>query len=210
MIRFDAHTGILDLSFELEQGRLLAVMGPTGSGKTTLLRTLAGLTPLRGGHVSLAGEDWDKLPPQRRGVGMVFQDFAVFPHLTVRGNLAVTGAPHDRIERLLDDFALRECADKKRLSGGQKQRTALARALARGPRLLLLDEPLSAQDAAMRARIRQKLLDYHRTEKLTTVLVTHDAGDARAMADWVLQLEEGRLAQWGPPGKILAPGHHIY
>lgn len=210
MIRFDAHTGILDLGFELEQGRLLAVMGPTGSGKTTLLRMLAGLTPLRNGHIEFAGSDWDKLPPQRRDVGMVFQDFAVFPHLTVRGNLAVTGAPHDRIERLLDDFALRECADKKRLSGGQKQRTAVARALARGPRLLLLDEPLSAQDAAMRARIRQKLLDYHRAEKLTTVLVTHDTGDARLLADRALWLEDGRITRSGTPAEVLGPGQQIY
>lgn len=210
MIRFDAHTDVLDLTFELEPGRLMAVMGPTGSGKTTLLRTLAGLTPLRRGHIEVAGVSWDNVPPQQRRVGMVFQDYAIFPHLTVRGNLTVTGAPPERIERLLDDFALWECAGQKRLSGGQKQRTALARALARGPRLLLLDEPLAAQDAAMRARMRKCLLEYHRSEGLTTVLVTHDGNDARALADWVLRLEDGRIAQSGTPRQLLGSGPNIY
>lgn len=228
MIRLHAHTTTLDLSLELEEGCLLAVYGPSGAGKTTLLRMLAGLTsPGRKGRIEVNGEVWEEpsrnihVPPQRRQVGMVFQDYALFPHLTVRENLAVAlpkgdcATPLDgaaRVDALLDVLDLHPLRDRKsgRLSGGQQQRVALARALARRPRLLLLDEPLSAQDGKTRARLGAYLLDIHRQEKLTTVLVSHSLPEVRRLADQVVCLENGRIASLGGPGTVFGHAQDVY
>ena len=222
MIRLSAHTATLDLSMTLETGRLLAVHGPSGAGKTTLLRMIAGLLPPgSAGRIEVDGAVWDDptrklhLPPQARRVGMVFQDYALFPHLTVRENLLLA-QPKDAdappVERLMEDLLLSDCANRKpaRLSGGQQQRAALARALARQPRLLLLDEALSAQDAATRLRLRDYLLEIHRASGLTTLLVTHDMAEVRRMADLVLCLEGGRIVGFGEPRAVFGQGHHVY
>ena len=223
----------LDVSLELGAGRLLAVCGPSGAGKTTLLRMLAGLTRPRNGRIEVDGRVWDAdgvhVPPQERGVGMVFQDYALFPHMTVRENLAfaaeaatsagvafggansggtASGGATSRIEDFLDVFDLRRWQDQKpaHLSGGQRQRVALARALARQPRLLLLDEPLSAQDGATRKRLGAYLKQVHRAENLTTVLVSHSAMEVRGLADDIMVLEEGRAVLKGLPEEVFRAG----
>jgi molybdate transport system ATP-binding protein len=210
MIRFHAHTALpfMDLSFELEQGAFLAVCGPSGAGKTTLLRMLAGLTSPGTGRIEVDGRVWDDggahRPPQLRSVGMVFQDFALFPHLSVRENITFALPDKEdtkRVDWLLDRTDLGGLARRKpsRLSGGQQQRVALARALARKPRLLLLDEALVAQDTTQRVRLWEFLLEVHRAEALTTLLVTHDEMEVRRLADRVLYLENGRSVRSGKP-----------
>jgi molybdate transport system ATP-binding protein len=220
MIHVDAHTATLDLSLDLETGSVLAIHGPSGAGKTTLLRMIAGLAR-PGGRIEVDGEIWDDAarkihrPPQGRRVGMVFQDYALFPHLTVRENIILAlpkGEDSKLIGQLLEGVQMAEWADRKpaRLSGGQQQRAALARALARRPRILLLDEALSAQDAATRSGLRAYLLALHRAWGLTTLLVTHDTGEVRRMADHVVCLENGRIVGQGSPERIWGQGHHIY
>ncbi|TDX01313.1 ABC transporter ATP-binding protein [Dinghuibacter silviterrae] len=218
MIRIKAHTPILDLSLEVASRSLVVLYGPSGSGKTTLLRMVAGLAR-SGFYLEVDGEVWDDpllkihRPPQQRGIGMVFQDYALFPHLSVRENLALAnGSDAKRIDYLIDALNLAPLADRKpaRLSGGQQQRAALARALARRPRLLLLDEPLSAQDDVLRARLQGFLLDIHRTEGLTTLLVTHDRQEAARLADTVVSMADGRVTGQGAPREVWGGRGEIY
>jgi len=159
-----------------------------------VLRVAAGLAP---GRVALDGEDWTHLPPERRRVGFVFQDYALFPHLTVRGNVAYAGKVGDLLERL----RIAHLADAKpaQLSGGERQRVALARALARDPAVLLLDEPLAALDAHTKAQVRHELAELLRELQLPTLLVTHDYEDAAALADEVGVLVDGTLRQLARP-----------
>jgi molybdate transport system ATP-binding protein len=179
----------------------LAVVGPSGAGKSTLLRAIAGLVPMRG-HVRAGDVDWTRLPPEKRSVGFVFQDYALFPHLTVRGNVAFGGDPARALERL----GIAHLADARpgELSGGERQRVALARALARGPAVLLLDEPLSALDPHTRDDVRSELRTILRELALPTLLVTHDFLDASALADRVGVLVDGAIAQVGRPGELIA------
>jgi molybdate transport system ATP-binding protein len=193
------------LELALDVSRTVALVGPSGAGKTSALHVIAGLRrPSRGG-VSLDGESWDGLPPERRRVGLVFQDYALFPHLSVRANVAF-GAGGRPVDALLERFRIAHLASAhpQELSGGERQRVALARALAREPAVLLLDEPLAALDAHTKAEVRHELAELLRELALPTLLVTHDYEDAAALADEVGVLVEGRLRQLGPPSELVA------
>jgi ABC-type sulfate/molybdate transport systems ATPase subunit len=190
------------LDLGLSVGReTLAIAGPSGAGKSTLLRAVAGLVRPDRGRIALGGTSWYDgraglhLPPERRAVGLVFQDYALFPHLTVRQNVAFGGAA--RADELLARLRIDALADERpaALSGGERQRVALARALARAPAVLLLDEPLAALDAATRAHVRGELHDLLAELALPTLLVTHDHRDAAALADRIGVLVDGRLRQ---------------
>ncbi|HLM34445.1 MAG TPA: ABC transporter ATP-binding protein [Gaiellaceae bacterium] len=177
-----------------------ALAGPSGAGKSTLLRAVAGLVP--GARVDLDGEDWTALPPERRSIGFVFQDYALFPHLTVRRNVEFAGPAGDLLERLR--IANLADARPRELSGGERQRVALARALARRPRVLLLDEPLAALDPHTRDAVRGELRATLRELGLPTIVVTHDYLDAAALADRVGVLVRGELVQEGSAEALIA------
>ncbi|AWM33454.1 ATP-binding cassette domain-containing protein [Hymenobacter nivis] len=201
----------LDVALALAPGELLAVTGPSGAGKTTLLRLLAGLDRPDGGFVRAGGQVWydqdarQWLPPQRRPLGFVFQDYALFPNMTVRENLAFAAAGQPGagplVAELLALMELTELAPRRpgALSGGQQQRVALARALARRPRLLLLDEPLSALDLPTRLRLQQVLADAHQHFGLTTLLISHDPAEIARLAHRVVELDLGQVRRVGPP-----------
>ena len=199
------------LELALDVSRTVALVGPSGAGKTSVLRAIAGLVEPSRGRVLLDGERWldterrVSLPPERRRVGLVFQDYALFPHLSVRGNVAF-GSRGRPVDELLERFRIRHLAATQpaELSGGERQRVALARALAREPAVLLLDEPLAALDAHTKSEVRHELAELLRELPLPTLLVTHDYEDAAALADEVGVLVEGRLRQLGPPAELVA------
>ena len=207
----------LDVRLTLAPGELLAISGPSGAGKTTLLRLLAGLDRPDGGFLIADGQPWYRqqprhwLPPQQRPLGFVFQDYALFPNMTVRENLAFAATGQEDSKRLIDkllaELELTELAQRRPavLSGGQQQRVALARALARRPRLLLLDEPLSALDLPTRLRLQQVLADVHQQYALTTILISHDPAEIARLATRVLELELGEVRRLGPPVVPAAP-----
>jgi len=207
--RFGGTPVLADLSLEVVEGEVLALLGPSGSGKTTLLRLLAGFETADAGSIRISGEDVTHVPPARRGVGMVFQHYALFPHLDVGDNVAfgLHGRGLDRAQtaaRVGEVLALVDLAGYERravsaLSGGQQQRVAVARALAPAPRLLLLDEPLSNLDPALRERTRRALSTVLRRLGITTVLVTHEQEEAFDLAQRVAVLWGGALQQVGTP-----------
>jgi len=210
--RFGSFLALDDISLEIPDGSLTAVLGPSGSGKSTLLRIVAGLERPDSGEVRLEGQDATRLAPQRRNVGFVFQHYAAFKHMTVRDNVAfalsIRKRPkHEiraRVDELLELVQLQGFADRypSRLSGGQRQRMALARALAAEPRVLLLDEPFGALDARVRAELRDWLRRLHEEVHVTTVFVTHDQEEAMEVADQVAVLDQGRLEQVGAPADL--------
>ena len=199
------------LGLSLDVSGTVALVGPSGAGKTSVLRVIAGLAEPRGGRVSLDGEPWFdaerrvSLPPEQRRVGLVFQDYALFPHLSVRANVAF-GAGGSPVDSLLERFRIGHLssAHPQELSGGERQRVALARALARDAAVLLLDEPLSALDAHTKAEVRHELAELLRELALPVLLVTHDYEDAAALADQVGVLVEGGLRQLGAPAELVA------
>ncbi len=202
----------LDIELRAEAGEVVALLGPNGAGKTTALRALAGLVPLGDGYIRLDGETWHTTPAERRPIGMVFQDHLLFPHLSALDNVAFGprchGVRKGEARRLaaewLDRVGLAEQAGRRprTLSGGQAQRVALARALAVRPRLLLLDEPLSALDAHTRLEIRARLRRHLAEFDGAAVLVTHDPLDAMALTDRLIVIEEGRVVQEGTPAHV--------
>lgn len=201
--------GPVDLS--VEGGRVLVVLGPSGAGKTMLLETIAGLRPLRSGQIRLAGADLEAVPPERRDIGLVFQDAALFPHLSVKQNVAF--GPRARGEAsatdtsaLLRRLGIEGLADRlpRSLSGGERQRVALARALAIRPRLLLLDEPLSALDLPAREDLRVLLQEVLADLEIPAMHVTHDRDEALSIADDLAVIVGGRLRQAGPASQIAA------
>ncbi len=207
----------LDVALALPPGELLALSGPSGAGKTTLLRLLAGLDRPDAGFVRCEEQTWYDgarrrwLPPQRRPLGFVFQDYALFPNMTVRENLAFAAGGQagnkQLVSELLIMLELAELAERRPalLSGGQQQRVALARALARRPRLLLLDEPLSALDLPIRLRLQQVLADVHQRFELTTILISHDPAEIARLATRVLELDLGQVRRLGPPAAPPTP-----
>ena len=204
--------GLSDVSIDIQTGELVAVIGPSGSGKSTLLKLVAGLESGNTGSILLDGDDLSKKPVHLRHIGMVFQSYALFPHLNVAENVAyglkLRKVPTaDRLlkaQELLDLVGLGEYGQRpvSKLSGGQQQRVALARALAINPRALLLDEPLAALDAGIRGHLRDQIRALQKRFNATTLLVTHDQEEALAMADRVAVLKEGRLLQLATPREI--------
>ncbi|MDB6453719.1 ABC transporter ATP-binding protein [Falsirhodobacter sp. 20TX0035] len=194
-----------DVTAHVAEGEMHVLLGPSGCGKTTLLRAISGLQAISGGSIALAGRRIDALPPADRGLAMVFQHYALFPNMTVRQNLAFALGRRglgrariaDNVDRMLEvvDLTPRADALPAALSGGQKQRVALARALVLEPRLLLLDEPLSALDAQIRKRLQLELKRMQRQLGLTAILVTHDQDEAMRMGDRISILNAGRIVQ---------------
>ena len=210
--RFGAFTALDNVSIEVPDGSLTALLGPSGSGKSTLLRVIAGLERPDLGDVMIGGGDVTRIPVEERGVGFVFQHYAAFKHMTVRGNVAfglqVRKRPKAEIERRVDEllqlvhlegFASRYPAQ---LSGGQRQRMALARALAVEPRVLLLDEPFGALDATVRKELREWLRHLHDEVHVTTIFVTHDQEEAMDVAEQIVVMREGHVEQAGSPVEL--------
>jgi sulfate/thiosulfate transport system ATP-binding protein len=207
--RFGTFQAVDDVSFEVPEGQLVALLGPSGSGKSTILRIIAGLEPADSGDVELTGEDATNLPVQRRGVGFVFQHYALFRHMTVRQNIAFglevkgleRGEIKRRVDELLDLIQLSGYAGRypSQLSGGQRQRVALARALAPRPKVLLLDEPFGALDSRVRDELRTWLRKLHDEVHVTSLFVTHDQQEAFEVSDQVVVLNKGKIEQMGPP-----------
>jgi sulfate/thiosulfate transport system ATP-binding protein len=201
-----------DVDFDVPSGSLTALLGPSGSGKSTLLRAIAGLDQPDTGTITINGEDVTHIPPQRRGIGFVFQHYAAFKHLTVRDNvgfgLRIRKRPKaeikEKVDNLLEVVGLSGFQTRypNQLSGGQRQRMALARALAVDPQVLLLDEPFGALDAKVREDLRAWLRRLHDEVHVTTVLVTHDQAEALDVADRIAVLNKGRIEQVGSPTEV--------
>jgi sulfate transport system ATP-binding protein len=212
--RFGTFRAVDDVSFEVPSGQLVALLGPSGSGKSTILRIIAGLEPADGGDVELTGEDATNLPVQQRGVGFVFQHYALFRHMTIRQNVAFgleVQRPRlsrreiaARVDELLELVQLLGYAERfpSQLSGGQRQRVALARALAPRPKVLLLDEPFGALDAKVRDELRTWLRKFHDEIHVTSLFVTHDQQEAFEVCDQMVVLNKGRVEQMGPPQEL--------
>ena len=208
--RYDAGPVLRDIRLSLAEGRIGCLLGGSGCGKTTLLRCIAGFERIDAGRIALAGRVLSgpgvHVPPEDREVGMVFQEHALLPHLDVRGNIAFglhdfkAGERARRVESLLDTMGLTEFGNRlpHELSGGQQQRVALARSLARRPRLLLLDEPFSNLDYSLRQRLGGEIRELLRSLGMTALLVTHDREEAFALADDIGVMSQGRLRQWAP------------
>ena len=210
--RFAGVTAVNQASLEVEAGTLLALLGPSGCGKTTLLRLIAGLDRPHTGAIEVGGRTVEAakvhVPPERREVGLVFQEYALFPHLCVADNVAF-GLPrgHDRVDRVQDMLAqvgLDGLGERMphELSGGQQQRVALARALAPGPRLIMLDEPFSNLDPALREDVRREVRRVLRAANATAIIVTHDQEEALSLADEVAVMMDGRILQQAPPAEL--------
>jgi len=204
----------LEVSLGLAKGEIAAVLGPSGSGKSSLLRLVSGLEVPDAGSVFVGGRDVTRLPPERRGIGMVFQDYALFPHLSVRRNIEygprMRGVPRPERRKAAETLAaameIEPLLDRpiRSLSGGERQRVALARALAAEPSILLLDEPLSSLDVALRLRLRMEIADSLREAGATAILVTHDPKEALAVADRIFLVRAGRLDSEGSPEALYA------
>ena len=210
--RFGDFVALDDVSLEIPDGSLTALLGPSGSGKSTLLRIIGGLETADSGTVEIHGDDVTSVPPQKRGIGFVFQHYAAFKHMTVRDNVAfglkIRKTPKDRVDSRVDElltivglagFAMRY---PQQLSGGQRQRMALARALAVEPRVLLLDEPFGALDAKVRAELREWLRKLHEEVAVTTLIVTHDQEEAMSIADRIAVMDHARIEQVGRPREL--------
>jgi len=210
--QFGAFTALKDVSLEIFPGEFVCFLGPSGCGKTTLLRAIAGLDIQTSGRIFQAGKEISTLPASKRDFGIVFQSYALFPNLTVAANVAYGLVSRGvarveiqtRVADLLQLVGMPEAARKypAQLSGGQQQRVALARALALSPGLLLLDEPLSALDARVRARLRSEIRELHQRLKVTTIMVTHDQEEALTMADRIVVMNQGVIEQVGTPSEV--------
>ena len=211
---FGEQVALEGMDLTIKGGEFVALLGPSGCGKSTALNCLAGLLPLSGGRIVLDGRRVDQLPPEKRGFGMVFQNYALFPHLSVRRNIAFGLAMRKvgkaeqarRVDEALRMVRLTAHADRfpAQLSGGQQQRVAIARAIVLEPPLVLMDEPLSNLDASLRLEMRSEIRRLHQSLGLTTVYVTHDQEEALALADRLVVLRDGVVQQVGTPQQVYA------
>ena len=198
----------LDVDLEIEQGDFVAIAGQSGSGKTTLLRILAGLEEA-GGEIKIGKEIWQsdvsKLPTQKRSIGFVFQDYALFANMTILENLLYVNKDKDLAKELLELTELSELKDRipNTLSGGQKQRVSLCRALMNRPKILLMDEPLSALDPSMRTKLQNEILTLHKKFKTTTIMVSHDPSEIYRLSNRVIELNHGKIVKDGSAKDVL-------
>jgi putative spermidine/putrescine transport system ATP-binding protein len=209
---YGSHVALKPMDLTVRGGEFVALLGPSGCGKTTALNCLAGLLPLTAGEILLDGKRVDTVAPEKRGFGMVFQNYALFPHLTVRANVAFglkmrgigKAETRDRVDAVLHLVRLAEHAGKHpgQLSGGQQQRVAIARAIVVQPPLVLMDEPLSNLDAALRLEMRSEIRRIHQEFGLTTIYVTHDQEEALSLADRLVVLRDGAVSQVGTPAEL--------
>lgn len=217
---FGASVALADFTIDIASGELICLLGPSGCGKTTALRILAGFEQADGGTIRLDGQDIGQLPPEKRGFGMVFQEYSLFPNMTARQNiefgLRMQKVPESTrratVNRMIEITRLEEHAAKfpHQMSGGQKQRVALARAIAISPRVLLLDEPLSALDAKVRESLRDEIRRLQIDLGVTTIFVTHDQHEALAIADRVGVMSNGRLEQLAAPRELYQYPHNSF
>ena len=218
--KFPDTTAVDDFTMEFESGKLTALLGPSGCGKSTMLNMLAGILPATDGHIYFDDDDVTDMPPQKRGVGLVFQNYALYPHMTVLENICfpleiqkVNKA--ERIEKAkemaklvhVDQYLDRK---PKELSGGQQQRVAIARALIKTPRLLLLDEPLSNLDARLRIEMREEIRRIQQETKVTTIFVTHDQEEAMSISDSIVLMKDGILMQVDKPQALYDDPNHTF
>ncbi|MFR5945199.1 ABC transporter ATP-binding protein [Megamonas funiformis] len=200
-----------NINLKIEKGEIVSILGPSGCGKTTLLNLVLGLTQVSEGRIIFDGEDITEMPMEKRGFNIVFQDYALFPNLNVYENIVygLKNKPNisttKEVQDLINLLGLGKHLTKKieELSGGQKQRTALARTLVMKPKILLLDEPLSALDGVIKESIKQKIKEIARDFELTTIIVTHDPEEALTLSDKVLIVNEGQISQFGTPEEII-------
>lgn len=208
---YDGVTILKNINLEIEKGEIISILGPSGSGKTTLLNLILGLTDADGGRIIYDGEDLTSVPMEERGFNIVFQDYALFPHLNAYKNITygLRNKPgvstREEVEELIHLLGLEEHLDKKieQLSGGQKQRVALARTMVMKPKILLLDEPLSALDGVIKESIKDRIRTIAKEYHLTTIIVTHDPEEALTLSDRVLIVNEGAISQYGKPEEII-------
>src|SRR5580704_12915636 len=210
--RYSPQVSVGPISFEVHEGEFFSLLGPSGCGKTTTLRCIAGFETLSGGSIRMRGERIDDKPPHRRDIGLVFQNYALFPHLTVFDNVAFglrlrrvsKEEIADRVDRILQlvDLAGMTTRFPAQLSGGQQQRVAMARSLVLEPRILMFDEPLSNLDFKLRLQMREELRNLQRRLGKTSIYVTHDQTEALALSDRIAVLSHGRIEQIGTPDEI--------
>lgn len=208
---YDGVTILHDINLNIQDGEIVSILGPSGCGKTTLLNLILGLTEADEGEILFQGKNMLDIPMEQRGFNIVFQDYALFPNLNVYKNIVygLKNKPNISTEKevqdLIDLLGLREHLDKKieQLSGGQKQRVALARTMVMKPKILLLDEPLSALDGVIKESIKEKIKQIARDFKLTTIIVTHDPEEALTLSDKVLIVNHGTISQYGKPDDII-------
>lgn len=208
---YDGITILEDINLEIEDGEIVSILGPSGCGKTTLLNLILGIAEADGGRILFNGQDITEVPMEKRGFNIVFQDYALFPNLNVYDNITygLRNNPdissQQEVRELIELLGLEEHLDKRidQLSGGQKQRAALARTMVMKPRILLLDEPLSALDGVIKESIKDRIKTIAKEFNLTTIIVTHDPEEALTLSDRVLILEKGGIAQYGKPSDII-------
>jgi len=218
--RYGAFTALAPTDLSVQEGEFLTLLGPSGSGKTTLLQMIAGLTPPSGGQLFVDGEDWADRPVNQRGMGMVFQHYALFPHMTVAENVAFplqmqklsAASVRARVEATLATVQLAEFAGRfpQELSGGQQQRVALARCFVANPRLVLMDEPLGALDKALRETMQLEIRRMHKQYGATVIYVTHDQEEALVMSDRICVMNHARVEQIGTPEQIYADPETLF
>lgn len=209
--RYGERSILTDIDLSIAKGDIVSILGPSGCGKTTLLNLILGLTDITSGRLVYDGEDLTRVPMEKRGFNIVFQDYALFPNLNARENITYGLRNHPErsspaeVDDMIDLLGLRKHLEQSidSLSGGQKQRVALARTLVMKPRLLLLDEPLSALDGLIKESIKDRIKTIARQLQLTTLIVTHDPEEALTLSDKVLIINEGRIAQFGTPTDIM-------
>lgn len=208
---YDGIPVLKDINLEIAEGEIVSILGPSGCGKTTLLNLILGITDADSGRIIFQDQDITQVPMEERGFNIVFQDYALFPNLNVYKNITygLKNKPlissKQEVEELIDLLGLREHLDKKieQLSGGQKQRVALARTLVMKPKILLLDEPLSALDGVIKESIKDRIKTIAREYHLTTIIVTHDPEEALTLSDQVLIVDQGEISQYGRPEEII-------